>query len=164
MKAPIVSRKHIVQHTQTVLASGAVASLRDVISTSVQNVNAAADVVEGSVIKAIYVEIWIGSNTGIEPAGSIVLMVEKAPGDIAAPVLADMTTLDAYDNKKNIFYTTQGIIGSNTANPVPFIRQWIRIPKGKQRFGLRDEFRINIAAIGAEDISFCGLTIYKSYS
>ncbi len=164
MKAPIVSRKHIVQHTQTVLASGSVANLRDAIAVPIQDNNAANDVTEGSVIKAVYVELWIGSNTGIEPAGSIVAMVEKAPSGVASPLIANMSTLDAYDNKKNIFYTTQGIIGSNTANPVPFIRQWIKIPKGKQRFGLRDELKINIAAIGAEDISFCGLTIYKSYS
>ncbi len=163
MRAPIVSRKHIVQHTQTVLASTAVASLRDVIATNMQNVNAAADVVEGSVIKAIFVELWVNGNTGIEPAGSVVVMVEKAPGDIVAPTITDMTTLDDYDNKKNIFFTSQGILASNTGNPTPFLRQWIKIPRGKQRFGLRDEFRINIAAIGAEDISFCGLTIYKSY-
>ncbi len=164
MRAPIVSRKHIVQHTQTVLASAAVTSLRDVVAVPIQDVNSSSEVVEGSVIKAIYIELWCNGNTGIEPSTSLVIMVEKAPNGIDNPTFTNMTTLDAYENKKNILYTTQGITSSNTGNPTPFVRQWIKIPKGKQRFGLRDEFRINVATIGAEALSFCGLTIYKSYT
>ncbi len=164
MRAPIVSRKHIVQHTQTVVASGTVTSLREAESLPLQDVANANDVVEGSVIKAIYVEFWITGNTGIEPSTSIVLIVEKAVAGVSNPTLAEMALLDAYENKKNIFYTTQGLTASNTGNPTPFIRQWIKIPRGKQRFGLRDVLKVHIAAIGAEDASFCGLTIYKSYT
>ncbi len=163
MKAPIVSRKHIVQHSQAVIASSAVAVQNPVEAVAVQDVAAANDVIEGSVVKAIYIERWIGSNTGIEPAGSVVMIVEKAPAGIADPTISNMTTLDAYPNKKNILYTTQGIVASNTGNPIPFIRSWVKIPKGKQRFGFGDKIRVVIVAIGAEDLSFCGLTIYKSY-
>ncbi len=164
MRAPIVSRKHIVQHTQFVVASAAVTTFDDIHAVAIQDVNTAAEVVEGSVIKAVYVEMWLTSNTSVEPAGSLVMIVEKSQSANIEPSFTNMTTLDAYENKKNILYTTQGIVGSNTANPVPFIRQWIKIPKSKQRFGLQDKLRIVVAAIGAEDLSGCGLTIYKSYT
>ncbi len=164
MRAPIVSRKHIVQHTQFIVPSGSVTTHVDALAVAVQDVNIPSEVTEGNVIKAIYVEIWLNGETNTESINSIVLMVEKSQANHAVPTLSEMSTLDAYENKKNIFYTTQGITASNTGNPTPFIRQWIKIPKSKQRFGLRDNFRISIAAIGAGDISGCGLTIYKSYS
>ncbi len=161
MKAPIVSRKHIVQHTQFIVPSSGVTVHTDAFGLAVQNVNAAFEVIEGSVIKAIYVEIWLLGN---EPGQStFVLIVEKAPSGVADPLIANMTTLDAYDNKKNILFTSQGVIGENSANPTPVVRQWIKIPKGKQRFGLQDRFRVCIAAIGVADLVGCGVSIYKSY-
>ncbi len=164
MRAPVVSRKHIVQHTQFVVTSATVTTFDDAHAVSIQNVNANFEVVEGSVIKAIYVEMWLTSNTGVEPAGSLVMIVEKAQSGASDPTITNMTTLDNYTNKKNVLYTTQGLVGSNTANPIPFLRQWIKIPKGKQRFGLQDKIRVSIAAIGSEDVNGCGLVIYKSYT
>lgn len=164
MKAPIVSRKHIVQHTQFVVVSASVTTFDDIHAVAIQDVNTPQEVVEGSVVKAIYVEIWLNGNTGVEPAGSITMIVEKSQSANIEPSFTNMTTLDAYENKKNILYTTQGIVASNTGNPTPFLRQWIKIPKSKQRFGLQDKLRIVIAAIGSEDISGCGLSIYKSYT
>ena len=121
MKSPINSRKHIVQHTQAVVASGSVTTNVIVRALAVQDVDNAFEVTEGAVVKAAYIERWIGSNTGIEPAGSVVMIIEKAPAGVANPTIAQMSTLDAYPNKKNILYTTQGIVGSNTANPIPFL-------------------------------------------
>ncbi len=164
MKSPINSRKHIVQHTQTIIPSGTTTSNVAVRALAIQNVDQAFEVVEGAVVKAIYIERWIAGNTGIEPSSSIVLTVEKNPAGGGSPTFTEMTTLDAYPNKKNILYTTQGLTASNTGNPIPFIRQWVKIPKGKQRFGLEDELLVTIANIGAEDISFCGVMIYKSYT
>jgi len=164
MKSPINSRKHIVQDTQTVVTSATVNTQVLVRGKQLQFVDSAFEVVEGAVVKAVYLERWIGSNTGIEPAGSVVMILEKAPAGVANPTFTEMTTLDAYANKKNILYTTQGIVASNTGNPIPFARQWFKIPKGKQRMGLEDEIRVTIAAIGTEDLSFCGMAVYKSYN
>ncbi len=161
MRAPIVSRKHIVQHTQNVVASSAVTTNVPIRGVAVQDVSAAFELIEGSVVKAVYVERWIcGDQANIT---SFVLIVEKVPAGAAPPTFTQMTTLDAYPNKKNILYTTMGIVSNDTANPTPVLRNWIKIPKGKQRFGLEDELRISVAGIGAEALVQCGLVIYKSY-
>ncbi len=162
MKAPIVSRKHLVQHTQFTTASAAVTVNIDAVGQAVQNVNVASEVIEGSVIKAVYVEIWLMSAD--TTAATFVMMCEKAPSGAVAPNFTNMTTLDAYDNKKNILFTSQGLTSDVDGNPTPVVRQWIKIPKGKQRFGLEDRFRVNIAAIGSSALLGCGLTIYKSYT
>ncbi len=163
MRAPIVSRKHIVQHTQFTVASTAVASFIDIQGVAVQNVNTAQEVIEGSVVKAIYIEIWLITSEATPPGATFVMIVEKANASTSLPGFTNMTTLDAYPNKKNILYTTQGLVALNAGNPSPLLRQWIKIPKGKQRFGLDDRLRINIAAIGANDLVGCGLSIFKSY-
>lgn len=162
MRAPIVSRKHVVQHTQTNVVSLAVVSNQPILAQAVQDVNANFEVVEGSVIKAVYIERWI-IGKGPSPT-SYVMIVEKVPADAAVPTFTQMTTLDSYPNKKNILFTSQGLLPRDDANPIPVLRQWLKIPKGKQRFGLKDELRIVTANIGADDIEFCGLVIYKSYT
>ncbi len=160
MKPPIVSRKHIVQHTITQITTATVASLEECRGVHVQDVNIAQEVIEGSVIKAVYIELWL---LGTFNEGSYVLCVEKSESGNPNPTFTEMTTLDSYENKKNILFTSQGLIGEDNTNPTPVLRQWIKIPKGKQRFGYQDKLKINIAAIGPEDVQFCGLTIFKSY-
>ncbi len=163
MKPPINSIKHIVQHTQTTVASASVTSLADAKGRAFQSsVNSADDIVQGTVIKAIYIELWILGNSTAET--SFVIMFEKSPGGQADPTFTEMSTLDAYPNKKNVLYCTQGLVGDNATNAVPVYRGWIKIPKGKQRFGLNDDFKINIASLGATGVDFCGLTIYKGYN
>ncbi len=162
MRAPITSRKHIIQHTQTTVASGAVASNLPILAQAVQDVNANFEVIEGSVIKAVYIERWI-IGKGPSPT-SYVLIVEKAPANAPAITFTQMTNLDSYPNKKNILFTSEGLLPRDDANAIPVLRQWLKIPKGKQRFGLKDELRIVVADIGVDDIEFCGLVIYKSYT
>lgn len=162
MRAPIVSRKHIFQHTQTNITSGAVSTQEEARAVATQDVNAPNEVIEGSVVKAIFIEYWL---IGATNEGSFVLIVEKALGLQANPTITNMTTLDAYPNKKNVLFISQGLISSDAGgNPTPVLRQWIKIPKGKQRMGLGDRIRVSIAAIGAEDVTFCGFVVYKSYS
>ncbi len=162
MKSPINSRKHVVQHTQYAIASGATLAFSDCIGNAVQDVNNANEVIEGAVVKAIFVEHWI--LAGASSAGSFVAIVEKAPSGVGQPSFTNMTTLDAYPNKKNILLTTQGLVGTQDTNPIPIFRQWIKIPKGKQRIGLDDKIRIIIAAIGTEALAGCGLSVFKSYN
>ncbi len=162
MKAPIVSRKHIVQHTQTNVTSGSVATQIECTSVHMQDVNANNEVVEGSVVKAIFLEYWIIGSTN---EGSFNLIVEKAQGLQANPSFTNMTTLDAYANKKNVLFISQGLVSTDGGgNPTPVLRQWIKIPKGKQRMGFGDKIRVTIAAIGAETLTFCGFVVYKDYS
>ncbi len=163
MKVPINSIKHIVQHTKTTVASLNTAHLADAKGRAFpSSVNSADDVVQGVVIKAFFIELWV-LGSGTNPS-SFVVMFEKSPGGQADPTFTEMSTLDSYTNKKNVLYTTQGLIGGNTSNAVPIYRGWLKIPKGKQRFGLNDDFKINIAVLGADSMDFCGVTIYKAYS
>ncbi len=165
MKAPISSKKNIVQHTQFVVNSGTVTTLTDVNAVAVANVTNSGDIEEGSLVKAIFIELWLLSDT--TEISSFVVIVEKAPLGHSGPLIAQMTTLNSYFNKKNVLFTSQGLLaggqGSSSGNPTPVLRQWIKIPKGKQRFGLDDHLNIAIAGIGAADIEGCGLTIFKSY-
>lgn len=163
MRAPIVSRKHIIQHPEFNVVTATVLTHTEVESVAIQNVNAAHEVVEGSVVKAIFVELWLLCASSLAE-GSFVLIVEKSQAGQGNPSFATMTTLDAYVNKKNILFTSQGLVAEGgVGNPTPVLRQWIKIPKGKQRFGINDKIRIHIAALGSLDISGCGMTIYKSY-
>ncbi len=160
MRAPIVSSKHIVQHTQTNVATLTVATQIECTSVHIQDVNAGNEVQEGSVVKAIFLEYWLISNVDL---GSFVLIVEKAQGLQANPSLTNMTTLDAYANKKNVLFITQGLVPEDNQNPIPLLRQWIKIPKGKQRMGFGDKIRVSIAAISDQQLTFCGFAVYKSY-
>lgn len=162
MLAPINTIKHYVQRPSLSLASGTIL-VHPVVDTVVAPATADPfSVIEGAVIKAIYIEFWI---VGTEVAGvtsSFTLVVEKKRDLEPDMTFAQSQLLGAYPNKKNILYSTQGILGSDfAASPVPVIRQYILIPKGKQRFGLDDQFIINIAAING--LQVCGIATYKEY-
>ena len=161
MKAPISSRKHYVQHTEFTVNSGTVTNQDIIVASAIQSVDTPSEVVEGSIVKAVYIERWL---RGFTNDTSMVLTVEKSPSGRGPATFTDMSTLDAYTNKKNVLYTTQGLVAENTQNAIPFVRQWIKIPKGKQRFGLGDRLRVNVAVIGSSNLLGCGLDIFKSYN
>ncbi len=163
MRAPIVSRKHYIQNTEFTVASLAVTVQNIVHGVAVQSVDSNFEVTEGSVVKAVYIERWLGGKD-LDDFSSVVMILEKAPANADAPTFTNMTTLDAYQNKKNILFSTEGIVSGKGQNPTPFMRGWYKIPKSKQRMGLGDKVRIVIATIGAGDILGCGLSTYKSYS
>ncbi len=162
MRAPIVSRKHYVQFTQFIVASATVTDHVVAQAVAIQNVNTAPEVVEGSVVKAVFLEVWLLTNN--TTAGTFVLAVMKSPSNSPTPNFSEMATLDSYDNKKNILFVSQGVLAPNGGNPTPVLRQWIKIPKGKQRMGLTDRFRVVIASIGSQDIVGCAFYTYKSYT
>ncbi len=162
MKAPIVSRKHYTQNTEFSIASAAVTVQSIVTGVAVQDVNSASEVTEGSMVKAIYIERWLQGKHA-SAASSYVLLVEKSD-DSGVPSFTNMTTLDAYFNKKNVLFVSQAILAPSIGNPTPVLRQWVKIPKGKQRIGLGDNIRVAIAAIGSNDLLGCGFSVYKSYS
>jgi len=120
----------------------------------------ASEIATGTVLKAIYVEIWI--LAGAQQPGSFTVTVEKKVASTALMSFAQSATLNSYTNKKNILYTTQGVSPDANGNPVPVVRQWIKIPKGKQRFGLNDQVVLNLSA-NVENMTHCGLGIFKAY-
>ncbi len=124
--------------------------------------NAVDEVAEGTLVKAVYVEMWILDSAN---DGSFVITLEKLSSGQNVPSFGQMNALGTYPNKKNILYTTQGLSPNNgVGNPVPIIRQWFKIPKGKQRMGLGDELILTIANNGLNDLEFCGFFTYKELS
>ncbi len=119
------------------------------------------DVRVGAVVKAIFCELWmLGSSA---QAVFQVLTVEKISSQGPDPTSTQMSALNSYPNKKNILYTSQGLVGDNNSNPIPVMRQWVKIPRGKQRFGLGDRLVFTVAARGEanNDLEICGQFIFK---
>ncbi len=161
-KSPIVSRKHYVHRPNTQLSSGLIQN--NIIAESVvaPATSLASEVIEGSIVKAVYVEMWLG-GAGLEGNSTqFSLTVEKISSDGPVMTFAQSLSLGAYPNKKNIFYTTQGVLAGENSNTIPVIRNWILMPKGKQRMGLSDRIMCNVAASG-QNIDVCGIFTYKEY-
>ncbi len=121
------------------------------------------NVVVGSAVKAVFLELWlIGEASQIATATWI---VEKIQNAAVSATQAQMQALHDYPNKRNILKMGQGIIGENNSNPIPIVREWIKIPKGKQRFAQGDVLKFSVSAIGQADngLEICGFSIYKEY-
>ncbi len=164
MKAPIHSVKHFVPTAITNVTSGAIVNLLVVDAVVASAVNLATEVNEGSVIKAVWLELW-GFGVGASNTGqTFIVTVEKTVAGQTSMTHAQALALMTYPNKKNVLYTTQGVTGARIDgnNSIPVLRQWIAIPKGKQRFGLGDQFVVNVASV-VETFQICGMFIYKEY-
>ncbi len=157
MRPPINSNKHYVQHSLTTVASGAATA--NLICQGVNAPTSATQVREGAVVKAVYVEMWAKSST--ENVGNVLMTIVKTT-DLQTPTFTDMTALDAYTNKKNVLYHTQGLVNDGNADAIPFIRSYYKIPKGKQRIGLGDSLFVVISA-QTVGVNFCGFMTYKEY-
>ncbi len=161
MVRPMVhSTKHYVQQSLETVVGGTLTTLRlanalDVRSGDPDNVLA------GSTVKAVFVEMWIRS-TEVTP-GTVLVSLIKTP-DSSNITFADVTALHDYANKKNVFYHTQGLTNDSDANAIAFVRGWFKIPKGKQRFGLGDRLFLAIASQAPIDNVMCGFATYKEYS
>ncbi len=118
------------------------------------------DVVEGSRISAIFIEHWVKS---FAPAGTdtkFQILLEKVPAGATSVTFAQMNALMGYPNKKNVLFFSQGVMGDLSTQSIPIIRQWFKIPKTKQRFGLDDTLMLTLSAT-AEVIQNCGFAIFK---
>ncbi len=163
MKPPINSIKHMVQKANSGIASGAILSVVIVDAVPIGAARAATfNVEEGASIKAIFVEVWLKSNADAGLSNQFSLFLERLPSNLATMNFTESQNVQAYENKKNILYSTQGVLGDLTTQSVPVLRQWIAIPKGKQRFGDGDRIVLEIAAIG-NVLQMCGIFIYKEY-
>ncbi len=163
MKAPINSIKHYVQFANTQITSGSIRVVPLIDAVVAPATSNAFDVIQGAVIKAIYVEFWLGGDDSIGVESQFVFTIEKNRTTETDPTATNLLALASYPNKKNILYTTQGIIPSmlDGGMTIPVFRGWVKIPKGKQRFGLADQFIVSCTTVGAT--RFCGFATYKEY-
>ncbi len=162
MVAPINSIKHYVHLANAAIASGAVTSFSVAESVVAPAAAGAEEVREGSNVKAVHIEVWLRGNGAAQADTQFILIVEKLPGNTPVMTQAQTLNLGAYPNKKNILYTTQGVISGNDTQSIPVIRDWVLIPKGKQRMGLNDRIQVTIGTVG-EALQRCGLNTYKEY-
>jgi len=162
MRPPIHSVKHYHQITLSTSTTGTETASIFLDAVSVPSTSGLDKVKEGAVVKAVFVELWVIGSVS-DQFFTITLM--KLPSAVPLATFADMTALGTYDNKKNILYVTQGLASNDgIAMPVPVMRQWFKIPKGKQRMGLGDRMAINVASRGSATITYCGFVTYKEYT
>ncbi len=161
MRAPIHSKKHYVQKSLSTILAGVVDTEVIIDGEPIASVNTVSEVVEGALVKAIFVERWI--RTADTAGGSFIAIICKHAAGVNDPTAAEMAALGNWDNKKNIIYTTQGLSNDQDADAIPFLRQWFKIPRGKQRTGLGDTWRIHVFA-QTLDHQHCGFTTYKEYT
>lgn len=164
MLAPINSTKHFVPRTRFETVAGTVVEHVIVDSVALASVGATtADVQEGATIKAILVEFWMAPASSTTPT-QFTFIIYKLPSGVGGPSLTDMLNLMAWDNKKNILFTSQGVLGLDSAGgTIPLHRSWLKIPKGKQRFGLGDRFAWSFVTVDST-AQACSMNIYKEYT
>ncbi len=160
MRPSIHSIKHYIQQAATGIASGASTSF--VIATAVAKGaarTATSSVEEGCSLKAIYVEVWA---TADNPNFTVHAVFYKRPAGVTAMTFAELASgLQSYANKRNVLEAHQGLAPAGD-QVLPVFRQWFKIPKGKQRMGLDDQWEVKIGFSGsAGDI--CGISTYKEY-
>ena len=161
MRAPIHAVKHYVQVSLTTVLAGATLNTTLAHAVERQLLGDSDEIAEGAIVKAVFVEMWV--RAGDTAPGSTLISLIKVPGDANLPTFAEMVDLHSYTNKKNILYHTQGLTNDQDADAIPFVRQWFKIPKGKQRFGLNDRLVLNISAQAIDNI-VCGFSTYKEYT
>ncbi len=159
MRPVIQSTKHYVQVSLSTVMAGQINAIRLINATDTRTGDD-DNIIAGAIIKAVFVEMWV--RTGDTAPGTTLVTLVKTP-DTTQPTFNDVTALHDYGNKKNVFYHTQGLINDQDANATPFVRQWFKIPKGKQRFGLGDRLYLTVAAQALDNI-ICGFATYKEYT
>ncbi len=163
MVAPINTVKHYINTENAVTAAAARRGI-NIADAVVAPATASTDQVkEGSIIKAIFLEYWFKSNADAGQDTKFQFALEKVPAGQAGLTFTQMNNLQAYDNKKNILFFSQGVVGDLTTQAIPMVRQWFKIPKGKQRMGLGDRLLVAISTTGF-GCNNCGFSTYKEYT
>lgn len=157
-KSPIMSIKHYRQDTVSTVALGAIVTKTPVSAVAAPSTS--SEVKEGSIVKALYLEYWVTSDDTAQ--GSFVVTVEKVPASATTQTYAQSIALHTYPNKKNILYTTMGLNNATPGVAMPILKQWVAIPRGKQRMGLGDKIVVNFSGI-SNGMNLCGFVTYKEY-
>ncbi len=164
MRPPIHSKKHIVQISQGTIAQAAVENMSLIVASEAQS-TVPTQIEEGAIVKAVYVELWLGMASATV-VGSYTAVLVKSPGGTNVPDSGEMAALHDYTNKKNILFTSQAILPPTDGGQIAVMRGFYKIPKGKQRFGLTDRLNVVVRnnTASAIDINFCGFALYKEYT
>ncbi len=157
MRPKVHTEKHSINIPIAAVASAGI--VQSPISFAAATPAAVTDVREGATISAVFIELWINSDSDTT-VGSFNVSLEYLPGLLTPMTNAQAFSQHGYTNKKNIYYVTQGLSTIQLGNSMPVIRQWFKIPKGKQRMGLGDKLVLNIASL-VTALNFCGMIIYK---
>ncbi len=161
MKAPIHSQKHYVQTTLSTVATVARAFEVLISAVAVSSKDAANEVEEGAIVKAIFIEYWLQSSSN---DGSEIIAITKTNDGQTGPTYTETLALDDYKTKKNVLFVHQGLSSNDgVGNPIPAFRGWVKIPKGKQRFGAGDSLIITFANPSVNTLNYCGFATYKEY-
>ncbi len=160
VRPQVHSTKHYVPHDLGTTGAATLDVFTDISAVVVSSSNLSNEVREGATIKAVWVELWITSDA--EDQATFRISFEKANSTQSDMTFAESAALFNYKNKKNVLYVTQGLTNPKSGVAMPIYKGWVKIPKSKQRFGLGDQFRINIASQTA-GINHCGMTVYKEY-
>ncbi len=156
------STKHYNQFPINTIATGVRETNLVIEAVDVGDKALSRDVEEGSSIKAVYFEMWLQNQGNL---GEFILTISKDPSNGTGPSFVEQASLQTWDNKKNILYTTQGLTSNDgVSGPVPVLRQWIKIPKSKQRFGFGDRLNMALSNVSANTLNRCGFTTFKEYS
>ncbi len=162
MRAPIHSDKHYVQMSLFTTATVAITNQSLALAVEGTAASTNATVVEGSIIKAVYIELW---TLGSSADGSQIAILSKESVNRTGPTFAEAQSLGTFVNKKNILFVHQGLSANDgVGNPVVVIRQWFKIPKGKQRFGLGDRLVLSISNPSLNTLTACGFATFKEYT
>ncbi len=157
MKPIIHSQKHITQAPFNQLSTGTAENF--LIFRSVASPTGSTQIREGAIVKAVFIEMWLQNSAN---DGHAVLIIEKVPNTQGGASFTDLATLHTYDNKKNILFTHEGLTSNDgVGNPMPVVRQWFKIPKGKQRFGLGDRLTMSLSNPSSNNLNRCGVFIFK---
>ncbi len=161
MRPVIHSKKHYVQTSLTTIAAAGQLNIVLIDATARQDANLVYEVEEGAIVKAVFVELWVIATSA---DGTQITTLTKFPSGQTAFSTTEMAALGNADNKKNILYVTQGLANNDGVSAaIPILRQWFKIPKSKQRFGLGDTLELQIFAQGASPLDICGMATYKEY-
>ena len=160
---PIVhSVKHYVQFPIDQITLGTRQNISLVTAVESTIANAANEVVEGTIVKAIYIELLLQNTSNL---GEFIVTLEKVIANSAGILFVQMANLFSYPNKKNVLYVSQGLTSNDgIGNPQKILGMWFKIPKSKQRFGLGDGLVLSISNTSANDLNRCGFATYKEYS
>jgi len=158
LRPRVKTKKHFVQTTLTTVAAGATGVVTYLDAVESTTANAANEVAEGAIVTAFYAEMWVAAKFDDQFQTAV---LAKLPGGVGNVLNADLVNLFAYDNKKNILFTEQGLASDGSSPPLPLFRDWFKVPKTKQRMGLGDRLQFAIASRGDQALSFCGFFMYK---
>ncbi len=162
MRAVVHSTKHLVQFPFNGIGTGTAETNILAFAKESTIADSADEVEEGTLIKAVFIELWLQNSAN---DGHQIVIVEKLSGAQPSATFAQMAALFTYPNKKNILFTHEGLSSNDgVGNPMPVLRQWIKIPKSKQRMGLGDSIKLTISNPSSNTLNRCGVAIYKEYS